>query len=1217
MHDDGDGRVAQAGALSALEAVRAWRAFANGIRVNPASGPAISWTSYLKKYPHGRADERTTVGPTVFPAFAQTVLGFEVGQTLAAEVSGPEGRPDFTPADAVTHPFVFEVKGTDGGVQLVGHEAQVGRYLREGRPRITRVVLTNLAGLRVFELDGDGQTVRCVQEIDLRALALIPTDKQAADRPDAQRLADFLNAHRRRELSLPEKIQRVREAAPWNPSLEITSPDWVLTRLDSVVQSIHADVAKQVDAGALLDQNIVPLSDRPLLEKELRELDKRLGSPDKAASARSLEDYLNAGPRSEPGLAVQQFVAHTAFYTATRLLLVRAWEDSGLIEPALHDGGFDKMLAALSNVTEVVEVAYQRAKGKYPELFGRHNAFSWYTPGEDVYVNAIYELANTYLGDLGDDVLGDVYQRQLARVDRKQLGQYYTPRDIIKLIWDLVDDGSLTEAAEAEGRPLRVLDIATGSGGFLVEGAARRRRHFQEAKAAGALEDTREWLSEVTDGFVGCEIQQFSAYLAEVNLVLQFSPLLQGDSTLRLPGLRIHCTDTLTLHNPEAPGTVAQTTDTAVDEGGLEDRATASERQDSIERVRDPQSSGEWLDVAVGNPPYVGEKSIAKTLEALRQQHPYWQQFSAAHVDYLYNFLILGVSKLRKGGRFGFITTEYWLKAEGAAPLRKFLAEHTRIDRLILFRRMTLFPDAPGQHNLIVIGERVTDPEDPTSTPSPRGNPWVSIYIGEARRDDRTAVLDAIRTHANRPSTAFVQSFRARIDPTSLGGASWAEVIMTSQQLSRRRAIQKLAPKAEMVMSEGVIAPPQAFRQKHASDVSAAVLAEIGGPDSRAGIFVLSEEERQALSKDSGGFTPEELAHLKRVINTSDVFPYAAVLPDDAPTLIWLPGSHGGPTGEFPANMPVLEAHLERFKPLLEKTVKGYFKGRMGRPWWSAHSPRTHLVEGHPATAGWADLAVTTRWGDRKLLTALAPAGSLPLSGLHAVTGESGATAAYLVGLINSSPIQELAEALAPGSVGQGDIEALGLPRFAAPVVVDIEARTRVLADLVQDMVRNQAKVWPNLVNVLSVDLSLMGPVAAGWIPTSGRRWGNIASVLWVAAEQVGRAMGVVEEVEREDDLFGRHLAVRFTRGVVHLSLQGDLDPDVSDRAFEVLEAIARGVQLRRGSVDDLLATPVPLSVTGLLATYEDDLKAVKMVVEAYQENRKAIDVAVESALGT
>ncbi len=413
------------GRMTARQAVESWRDFASSLQVTASNGKPLSWTEYLKKYGDAKADERTLVGPVVFPAFADQVLGFEVGQTLHAEVSGKEGRPDFTPADAVTHPFVFEVKGTEAGLALAHNDVQVIRYLTEGRNRIKRVVLTNLYGLRVFSLADADQGLTETLYVDLYALASIPGLTDAAAHPHAQRLADFLSSHRFQRLDGPQKIDRVRKAPPWNPGLEVTDTDWLLRRLYSVVESIRQDVDLKVRGlDQLRDPTIVPAGDLTLIERELRELDKRVGSTDADADQRTLDDYLAAGNRTKAFLAVDQFVAHSAFYTATRLLLVRSWEDSGLLaSPVLYDGGFDALMTALDNVGEVVRTAFDRAGELYPDLFSRHNAFSWYRPSEQVYVDAVYELANTYLGDLSDDVLGEVYQQQLARLDRKQLGQ--------------------------------------------------------------------------------------------------------------------------------------------------------------------------------------------------------------------------------------------------------------------------------------------------------------------------------------------------------------------------------------------------------------------------------------------------------------------------------------------------------------------------------------------------------------------------------------------------------------------------------------------------------------------------------------------------------------------------------------------------------------------------------------------------------------------------
>ncbi len=100
--------------------------------------------------------------------------------------------------------------------------------------------------------------------------------------------------------------------------------------------------------------------------------------------------------------------------------------------------------------------------------------------------------------------------------------------------------------------------------------------------------------------------------------------------------------------------------------------------------------------------------------------------------------------------------------------MREFLARHTRIDRLVLFRNLTLFPDAPGQHNLVVVGERVTDPldEDSTRPTEAAARPQVSLYVGPARPETRAPSLEAIVAGRNAPATALVRTFGSQRNAT-------------------------------------------------------------------------------------------------------------------------------------------------------------------------------------------------------------------------------------------------------------------------------------------------------------------------------------------------------------------------------------------------------------------------------------------------------------------
>ena len=107
--------------------IKAWRDLADDIHVT-LPGRSLSWKQYMQLNSRGAADEQTLVAPTVFPAFAERLLGWEVNRNLAPQASGSEGRPDFTPADAVTHPFVFETKPESTDQVLSGERwGPVGR----------------------------------------------------------------------------------------------------------------------------------------------------------------------------------------------------------------------------------------------------------------------------------------------------------------------------------------------------------------------------------------------------------------------------------------------------------------------------------------------------------------------------------------------------------------------------------------------------------------------------------------------------------------------------------------------------------------------------------------------------------------------------------------------------------------------------------------------------------------------------------------------------------------------------------------------------------------------------------------------------------------------------------------------------------------------------------------------------------------------------------
>jgi hypothetical protein len=544
----------------ALAALRAWRQFAATTQVL-WNGETRSWAAHIAGL--GYVDEERLIQPLVFPAFARDLLGYG-GNDLAAEEPGGDGKPDFTPADLLTHPFVFETKSTREQTLLPhDHLSQVTRYLLGAADRIDRVVLTNLVGVRVYERDQAGG-VRQAYSVDLRGL-LAGQDLVAATTGEAERLADLISDFSHRELTLAEKLERVRRAPEWNPLIEATSPDWLLRRLENVVALLTADVRRVVLGGILTDSATTTGDERASALEEVRGLAARLGGEETKAA---WSDFVSAEPDTMLGKALRQYESHVAYYAATRLLLVRIWEDLGLLTEILRDGGFDEWMAKYEDiVADVVQHSFNRASRRYRSLFVRHRSYGWYTPSDEAYGEAIYQLANTYLGAVQSDILGQVYERLLERIDRNLLGQYYTPRDVIALIWDLIDlDGE-----------------------------------------AGARISVQHWLSQIADGLTGVEIQRFSSYLAELNLLVQLGQVAATESVLRLPPLGIIPGDTLSLHDPVDgdPGEI----DCASE--GLQ-----GEDQDALTRAR--RVSGETADGTSSTSPVGIRLTSVRRLRLLR-----------------------------------------------------------------------------------------------------------------------------------------------------------------------------------------------------------------------------------------------------------------------------------------------------------------------------------------------------------------------------------------------------------------------------------------------------------------------------------------------------------------------------------------------------------------------------------------------------------------------
>ena len=106
--------------------------------------------------------------------------------------------------------------------------------------------------------------------------------------------------------------------------------------------------------------------------------------------------------------------------------------------------------------------------------------------------------------------------------------------------------------------------------------------------------------------------------------------------------------------------------------------------------------SQEKYDLVITNPPYLGEKGNKPLFDRYKHLKGY-----EGRMDLFYFFIYKGLDLLNQDGLLHYITTNYWITADSALKLRRYLKSNTSIIRMVNLDNYKLFKDAKGMHNLI------------------------------------------------------------------------------------------------------------------------------------------------------------------------------------------------------------------------------------------------------------------------------------------------------------------------------------------------------------------------------------------------------------------------------------------------------------------------------------------------------------------------------------
>ena len=345
------------------------------------------------------------------------------------------------------------------------------------------------------------------------------------------------------------------------------------------------------------------------------------------------------------------------------------------------------------------------------------------------------------------DILGDVYQGYLPPEERKRLGEFYTPTEVVEYVLDAVG-----YKPENEIRGKKVLDPACGSGSFLVETTQRLiERYRRIGFNLKNPDDAKQIIDGCINSIYGVDIHPFACFIAEMNLLFQLVDLYgivkRKDRYYELARLNVYRTDSLT--SVSEPIELTEFFDN-------------SRRKMLIEETKGADKvKGIKFDFVVGNPPYVRKERIPIDYkkDVLRKG---FSSIYHGDNDISVYFILRGIEWLKEEGRLGYIVSRKFTKTRYGEKTRDLIPNISCIEQYLNFEKVEVFEDATNYPCIVVlrkesdINERqkhnakVAIVKKEKKTPSDLLEHIRSVIENEGFSDDFIEIFELPQSHLGR-----------------------------------------------------------------------------------------------------------------------------------------------------------------------------------------------------------------------------------------------------------------------------------------------------------------------------------------------------------------------------------------------------------------------------------------------------------------------------------
>ncbi len=415
--------------------------------------------------------------------------------------------------------------------------------------------------------------------------------------------------------------------------------------------------------------------------------------------------------------AKEAFCRETAYIILNRALFARIAEDKEIVgHTRLSSRGMADELERdeARPYLDALMDTYDRIDDHYPDLY-ELGIFDWWWVAKDkrgqfskterrkqrdleddlnYSLSRVLKRLNRFnFGYVNRDILGHVYEDYLPKQERKELGEYYTPIEVVQFMLDSVD----YRPNEGIGRK-KVLDPACGSGTFLTEVTERLIQHFLRKFNKNSIhalnaDEARTILERVEENVYGIDINPFAAHITQINLLFRtidlYDKVTEQDPYYTMDGFEVHVADTLTptLREQKSGGSDAETMQSGLEQfAGYNGRAQAFiEDRNAVDRIKDDVE----FDVVVANPPYVRIQNLSGMKDI------YSSHYTSAikNFDIYVPFIERGLEWLTDDGKLTYICPNRLFTNDYAEKIRDRLTQEP-ISLLLDFKDTDVFDAA-------------------------------------------------------------------------------------------------------------------------------------------------------------------------------------------------------------------------------------------------------------------------------------------------------------------------------------------------------------------------------------------------------------------------------------------------------------------------------------------------------------------------------------------